>query len=121
MGGPKVLDNQTGELDCPMHIYRTGNDITPGSWESFLTNLEQLVPFLHHTPVLSKPGCWVRENTSHRQSLRIERDPVGKPRASTVSLHHTAWDPAPHHDDSSQRLITMTRHYDTRMDPAPHQ
>eukprot|EP00729_Bicosta_minor_P024314 gene24314-13868_t len=58
MGGPKVLDNQTGELDCPMHIYRTGNDITPGSWESFLTNLEQLVPFLHHTPVLSKPGCW---------------------------------------------------------------
>ena len=36
MGGPKVVSNITGELDCPMHMWRTGNDITPGSWESFL-------------------------------------------------------------------------------------
>ena len=58
MGGPTVLDNVTGELDCPMHLYRTGNDITPGSWESFITNLMQMVPFLHHTPLKSKPHCW---------------------------------------------------------------
>lgn len=55
---PTVLDNATGELDCPFNIYRTGSDITPGSWLSFLNNLAQLVPFLAHEPPLSRPGCF---------------------------------------------------------------
>lgn len=49
---------RTSELWCPFHIYRTGSDITPGSWFSMMTNLNQLGTVLDHDPPISRPGCW---------------------------------------------------------------
>ena len=70
MGGPRVISNETGELDCPMHIWRTGNDITPGSWDSFLLNFAQLSAFLAHEPILSKPNCWAYPDAVQSGSFR---------------------------------------------------
>ena len=69
-GGPTVMDNATGELDCPYHIYRTGSDIIAGSWASFLTNLGEMVPFLHHVPPLSRPHCWAYPDAVQTGSFR---------------------------------------------------
>lgn len=69
-GGPTVLNHTTGELDCPMHIWRTGNDITPGSWDSFLLNFAQLSAFLSSEDILSRPNCWAYPDACQTGSFR---------------------------------------------------
>jgi len=72
---PYITGNSTRELWCPYNIYRSGMDIVPNSWASFMTNLNSLVPFLHHEPPLSRPGCWAYPDSVQTGSFdRLEED-----------------------------------------------
>ena len=81
---PYVTDDTTGELWCPYNLYRAGADIVPGSWASFLANLNTLNGFLSKQQLapqgpgnwpLSKPGCWAYpDSVQTGQYSRLEED-----------------------------------------------
>eukprot|EP00039_Didymoeca_costata_P004525 m.73893 g.73893 ORF g.73893 m.73893 type:complete len:418 (+) comp12437_c0_seq2:113-1366(+) len=47
----------SGELICPMHLYRISNDIK-SNWDSVMSNVHQTIPYNNATPPLSQPHCW---------------------------------------------------------------
>eukprot|EP00928_Gymnodinium_smaydae_P012041 TRINITY_DN14393_c0_g8_i1.p1 TRINITY_DN14393_c0_g8~~TRINITY_DN14393_c0_g8_i1.p1 ORF type:complete len:574 (-),score=60.91 TRINITY_DN14393_c0_g8_i1:567-2246(-) len=74
-GDAPYYDKETGDLWCPYNIYRTGMDIVPGNWESFLTNLASQAKFINAKPPLSMPGCWAYADSVQTGTYsRLEED-----------------------------------------------
>lgn len=74
-GDAPYINKSTGDLWCPYNIYRSGMDIVPNDWTSFMLNLNSMVKFLNSDPPLSRPGCWAYPDSVQTGSyLRIEED-----------------------------------------------
>lgn len=72
---PYVVNESTGDLWCPFNIYRTGADIVPNDWDSFMLNLNSLVEPLSKDPPISRPGCWAYPDSVQSGSFkRLEED-----------------------------------------------
>ena len=54
---PRWVDRPGGQLDCPMSLFRTSNDIK-ANWESIMSNAHSTIPFADATHPMSSPGCW---------------------------------------------------------------